>query len=524
MSKPIIIANDPRLLAEIELRRRRYESEMVKSAADIEYWCDKYARGYDPRLIDEGKSPIVPFVLYPFQRRCLHWMDEMLNGGDHGLIEKARDMGASYLTIIFDVHKWLFVPGYKAGWGSYKQDKVDERGNMDSMFEKARHLIDNLPAWMIPAGFSIGGDYDNHMRIINPVNGAAITGEVGKNIGRGGRNTRYTLDEHAFIEQADAVEKGVSQNANCVIYASTVNGMGTLFARKRFSLPERQIFIMDWREHPLKDQAWYEAQKAKLDEITLAQEVDRDYGAAVEGVMIDAKWVRAAIELDLPKEGPKVAGLDVGEKRDPSVYISRHGVFVTRIESWRIPNTTQTAFKAKGYAEEDGVEKLKYDDIGVGAGVTGTLNTEIADEDQAQQTFAEAIQQLHSGLELVGIPWGSTDVQGEPLWDNEERHLKERFLNQRAADWWHLRLRFLATYEHVEGIKEHPVEHLISIPNDHQLINELSMPLMQFSTTGKIKLESKKDMKKRGIPSPNEADALAYCFSLYNSPFIIGVW
>ncbi len=53
---------------------------------------------------------------------------------------------------------------------------------------------------------------------------------------------------------------------------------------------------------------------------------------------------------------------------------------------------------------------------------------------------------------------------------------------------------------------------------------ELSLPLKQYSGTGKIKLESKKDMKKRGIKSPNKADALAYCFSTYEISANIGLW
>jgi hypothetical protein len=41
--------------------------------------------------------------------------------------------------------------------------------------------------------------HDNYMRIINPDNGATITGEAGDNIGRGGRTTMYFLDEWALL-------------------------------------------------------------------------------------------------------------------------------------------------------------------------------------------------------------------------------------------------------------------------------------------------------------------------------------
>ncbi|EJX4517482.1 terminase [Salmonella enterica] len=42
---------------------------------------------------------------------------------------------------------------------------------------------------------------------------------------------------------------------------------------------------------------------------------------------------------------------------------------------------------------------------------------------------------------------------------------------------------------------------------------ELSRPRVDYDNNGRVKVESKKDMKKRGIPSPNMADALIMCFA-----------
>ena len=38
-----------------------------------------------------------------------------------------------------------------------------------------------------------------------------------------------------------------------------------------------------------------------------------------------------------------------------------------------------------------------------------------------------------------------------------------------------------------------------------------------YDENGKVGVESKKDMKKRGIPSPNKADAVIMCFANINS-------
>ena len=50
-------------------------------------------------------------------------------------------------------------------------------------------------------------------------------------------------------------------------------------------------------------------------------------------------------------------------------------------------------------------------------------------------------------------------------------------------------------------------------PDDQVLYDDLIGPEYDVRLDGKIKLESKQDMKKRGLPSPNRADALALTFS-----------
>ena len=52
-----------------------------------------------------------------------------------------------------------------------------------------------------------------------------------------------------------------------------------------------------------------------------------------------------------------------------------------------------------------------------------------------------------------------------------------------------------------------------TIPNDQGLIDDLTAPEYDILPSGQIKLESKKDMKKRGLPSPDAADALALTFA-----------
>ena len=51
------------------------------------------------------------------------------------------------------------------------------------------------------------------------------------------------------------------------------------------------------------------------------------------------------------------------------------------------------------------------------------------------------------------------------------------------------------------------------IPDDSALIAELAAPRFSFTSTGKIKIESKDEMRKRGIRSPDIADAFCLTFA-----------
>ena len=52
-----------------------------------------------------------------------------------------------------------------------------------------------------------------------------------------------------------------------------------------------------------------------------------------------------------------------------------------------------------------------------------------------------------------------------------------------------------------------------SIPKDRFLKTDLISPMMKPDSRGTIFLESKKDMKSRGLASPDAADAIAVTFA-----------
>jgi len=82
----------------------------------------------------------------------------------------------------------------------------------------------------------------------------------------------------------------------------------------------------------------------------------------------------------------------------------------------------------------------------------------------------------------------------------------DRYSRLRDELYWRLRERFEARK--------------IRIPNDDDLIGELTSIRYKPESSGKIKVESKLEMKKRGLSSPNKADALMLTEFLPDSAFL----
>jgi hypothetical protein len=52
-----------------------------------------------------------------------------------------------------------------------------------------------------------------------------------------------------------------------------------------------------------------------------------------------------------------------------------------------------------------------------------------------------------------------------------------------------------------------------TIPDDNELFEDMIGPELHFDVGMRMRLESKQDMAKRGLPSPDKGDALALTFA-----------
>ena len=464
----------------------------------INDWCITYdprnPLKVDPR--NEGKKlkAKMPFIPFAKQRELATWLLECMSNQEDGLIEKSRDMGATWMACSFSVWLWLFVPGSAVGWGSRKEALVDRLGDPGSIFEKMRAILRELPPSLLPEGFD-PKIHSTFMKIIGP-HGSTITGESGDNIGRGGRTTIYFKDESAHYERPELIEASLGDNTDCQIDISSVNGPNNLFHRKRNSGAVK-VFVLDWRDHPGKDQAWYEKRKEKAESQGLqhifAQEVDRDYNSSNDGVLIPGIWVKAAIDahikLGIEKIGKKRGAFDVADEGgDANAVGVIHGVVLEDLDTWGEGDTGESTARAFLFCEKHKAHEMVYDSVGVGAGVKAAART--------------------TKTPVVAIPYNGVGVMNPKKDYMEGKKNEDMFSSGSAQDWWLLRDCFLATYNAVVKGKDIPHDKMISLPSNlphlHQLVSELSQVVRTADGQGRIKIVK----TPSGTKSPNLADML----------------
>jgi len=446
---------------------------------------------FDPRL--KG-SKVIPFLLFDKQRDYINWLKELYDDREDGLLEKCRDIGASWLNAGFTVWLFIFRRDSAVLWGANKVDLVDKLGDMSSLLERIDFILRTLPRNFRP-NYTRG-----YLKILNRDNSSQITGAGGDTIGRGGRASMTFVDEGAFIERAETVDASLSMTSDCTLWLSTPNGHN-FFYKKRMSKNVR-VFTFSWRDDPRKTQKWFDKQKAKLLPHIFAQEVLIDYSASIENQLIKNEWIQACIELDLPMSGIKSIGFDIADEgADANALAFRHGSIVMDLQEWKIGTVGQSTVRVWNYAHQRDVKAdvIAYDGIGVGSGAKSKFN-ELNDES------------VHIERVMIGESAGDGIYLEAEDPEEDDKKYSDVFMNMRARLWWELREKIKNTWEYVNHGATYSVEEMISLPQDDQLISELTAPKWELTENGKIKIESKKAMKKRGIDSPNLADALVMAY------------
>ena len=292
-------------------------------------------------------------------------------------------------------------------------------------------------------------------------------------------NILYVIDECKAVPDKtfEAVE-GASTNAEGevrILAISTpppekVGYFYDIFAGKRIGWKKFHISGLDSKR---VSKAWIEERASEWgrDSTIFKNRVLGEFGDHDDDTLIHLSWIESCVNKQVIEEGDTVGGCDVARFGDDKTTIQiKKGQKAYPCREYAKEDTMQIAGRLINDLKSD-VKWFNVDDIGVGGGVV----------DRCKEL--------------------KHDVRGVNV--GEKANDSEKFKNLRAELWWNLRERFRTGD--------------ISIPDDEILIAQLSTIKYKYNSRGQIQIESKEDLKKRGLKSPDRADALCLAFMPDNS-------
>ena len=199
-----------------------------------------------------------------------------------------------------------------------------------------------------------------------------------------------------------------------------------------------------------------------------------DFPSESEDTLISLKIIENAVvgkdeAPDLQDGEPVEMGVDVARfGSDRTVICARRGDRVIEMASFTKKDTMETAGLVKALVKRYTPTCVRVDSIGVGAGVVDRLKEQ-------------------------GVP-GVTGINVAQRATNPEH-----FANLKA--------------ELYDGLRERFQQGRIRIPSDQKLISELASIRYSFTSSGQTRLEDKDELRGRGQPSPDLADALMLAFA-----------
>jgi hypothetical protein len=202
-----------------------------------------------------------------------------------------------------------------------------------------------------------------------------------------------------------------------------------------------------------------------------------DFAPREDDVLIPAELVDAAMGRDvvLDTTEPLLYGLDVARFGDDrTVLLKRQGNVVIEYRAWAGQDLMQTVGRVMHEAGTDKPAEIMVDSIGLGAGVADRLREQGLNVRDVNVAETSALDPTASKLR-------------DELWLTVKTWLGKRSCR---------------------------------LPKSEELRQELVGPSYTFLSNGKVKVESKQDMKRRGLRSPDIADAL--CLSFAGQAALVG--
>lgn len=449
-----------------------------------------------------------PFVLNRAQNYIHDRLQKQLDdvGKVRALILKGRQQGVSTLTQARFFWKVITKRNTRAYILTHESEATKNLFNMTMRF------YENMPPGLCPIA-----DKSSSKELIFKNLGSGYSVGTAGNRGAGRSQTLQLFhgSETAFWPHAEEHVRGVlnaisDQEGTEIILESTANGIGNYFhgmwksaekgdteyqaifvpwywqeeytvSDKGISLTDDEEFIYELYKHDgmtKKHLAWRRTKISASKDIEAGVEsFKQEYPCSateaflnpVENIFINSRFVDKARKNRIDSDNRLIIGVDVAiGDTDKTAIIRRKGRVAYNLETFRGLNTMEIAGMLKHVIEREKPHRVYIDCIGVGAGVVDRLR-------EHNFHFVEGINVARTA------------------------NAKDKYRNVRAELWAEMRDWLY---------QDMPVQ----IPDDDVLHGELCCLGYRFDSSGRLLIESKDDLKARGIASPDCADALALTF------------
>ena len=260
------------------------------------------------------------------------------------------------------------------------------------------------------------------------------------------------------------------------------------------------------KDSPLADEKYREnlVRKYGEDSNVVRVRADGEFPKQDDDVLIPLEHAEAALERDFVEPyGKKILGVDVARFGDDrTTFIVRQGRCILHVEVHSKQDTMETTGQTIDLARRFGVDDINVDVIGVGSGVVDRLKEQgvactgvnVADAASLRPKTSDRFANL-----TPDDKFGRQDMVPRIMRDYLWLEMKDWFADEEP----------ILCYEGVSW-KDHAQD----------LAGEVASVKYKFDSSGKITVEPKDDMKKRGLRSPDLADALALTFA----PNKMSIW
>jgi hypothetical protein len=382
-----------------------------------------------------------------------------------------------------------------------------------NLFGITKRYYDNLPAGLCPKAEKSNA---KQLKFAQFDSGYKVATAGNKGAGRSQTIQLFHGSEVAFWENTDEHSTGVLQAVSDepgteIILESTANGIGNFFhqmwtnaisgksdyqaifipwywqpeyslQQPGFKLNEDEEILYDlyhkdgltiphlnWRRVKISNHGGTQEEGESLFRQEYPLCADEAFRNPIDNVFIDARVVMKARKADVETDTALVIGVDpaIGNN-DRTSIIRRRGRRAYKLESFRNHNTMEICGRLVQIIKAESPVKVYVDCIGIGAGIVDRMNE-----------------------------MGYSQVQGCNV--ARKPNIPDKFKNLRAELWWEMR-DWLS--------QEMPVD----IPDSDELHGDLCSLGYKYTSNGLLQLEGKDQLKARGMPSCDTADALMLTF------------